>query len=72
MTLSIGDRVVKLHPQTGEPIMDSKQESYVEYEIVDYSPTFNEMCPALQQKKEDGSYDHDRNVVLFAKLRKVR
>ena len=59
MTLYIGDHVVKLGID-GKPIGD--QESYVEFEVTDLSPTY---CQG--EKDEAGQYP----VVQFAKLRKV-
>lgn len=73
MTLSIGDKLVKLD-HNGEPIMDNR-EGYVEYEVVDQSVPLNDMCPATQVRDtgpSDGPYDFNANIVLFAKLRKVR
>lgn len=39
MTLAKGDHVVKLNPTTKEPI--KFEESYVEFEVLDLSPTYN-------------------------------
>ena len=63
MTLGIGDKIVKLDKATGKPV---ENESYVEYEVVDLSPTFNDNCPQTQQNNPN------LNVVIFTKLRKLQ
>jgi len=60
VTLAIGDKLVKLNRSTGKPIKN--EESYVEFEVVDLSPTYDEQIPGKNQGK----------VVQFAKLLKLR
>lgn len=64
MTLAKGNHVVKLD-SNGEPLMDPQRESYVEFEVVDLSPTFSEW-------KSPGDPASAGETMQFAKLRKVR
>lgn len=67
MTLCTGDHIVKLDSK-GEPLMDPQRESYVEFEIVDLSPTYLERAGSGLTAKDPEHYE----TVQFAKLRKVR
>jgi hypothetical protein len=56
MTLSIGDKLVKLNPQTGEPLT-LDLETYIEYEVMDLSPS---------------GFGYDGSLKFWAILRKVK
>lgn len=62
MTLLVGCHVVKLDPD-GQPLMDPAKEVYVEFEVVELSPTYQRHDP------KTGEFQHEQQ---FAILRKVR
>jgi hypothetical protein len=62
MTLSKGNHVVKLDPD-GQPLMDPQREVYVEFEIIELSPTYQDHDP------KTGEFLHEQQ---FAILKKVR
>jgi hypothetical protein len=62
MTLSKGNHVVKLG-HDGQPLMDPQGEVYVEFEIIELSPTYQDHDP------KTGEFLREQQ---FAILKKVR
>lgn len=74
MTLAIGDRLVKVHKTTGQAV-DPQAESYVEFMVVDLSPTFEDQGATRSEPPAEEGTDPRAfvgNVVQFLKVRKVR
>ena len=66
MTLVLGDRVVKLG-RDGQPLKADK-ESYIVFEVIDLSPTFEQVVERIE---EAGVVGQRYAVVQFVKLKKV-
>lgn len=70
MTLAIGDKVVKLDPETGEP-MKAEKESYIEYEVEQLTPTFTNLARAVMDEEADGGVRYDAETYTLVLLRKI-
>ena len=68
MTLSRGDRVIKLNPTTGAPLT-TETESYIEYEVHDLGQHLSLIRPTTNPEAPDNRGPETFMVVLLRKLR---